>query len=111
MVETIYERSADYVSALDDLLVLIHNVALYQHNPKAVSAKGMDGETTVELAAVAGCVIVCLFAGFWLGQLQLLSRDLRGSELGSAVWGSYRALNLKRRLIAEAVTRQHEGHG
>jgi len=53
VVETIYERSADYLSALDDLLVLIHNVALYQHNPAAVSAKGMDGEETVGLAADA----------------------------------------------------------
>ncbi len=50
VVDTIYERSADYVSALDDLLVLIHNIALYQHNPAAVKAKGVNGATTAALA-------------------------------------------------------------
>lgn len=44
-----------------------------------------------------------LGVGFWLGQLKLLSRDLRGSELSGAVWGSYRRLNTERKNIAAAM--------
>ena len=35
-------RSADYISALDDLLTLIHNVALFQAHPGALDWKGID---------------------------------------------------------------------
>lgn len=56
-----------------------------------------------ELRSIAlGCAAM-LGAGFWLGQLKLLSRDLRGSELSGAVWGSYRRLNVERRRIAAAM--------
>lgn len=63
----------------------------------------IDLLTPNELAAIAIAVLACLFVGFWLGQLQLLSRDLRGSELGTAVWGGYRHLNRIRRQVADAV--------
>jgi len=56
-----------------------------------------------ELVIIASSILTLLFLGFWLGQLQLLSRDLRGSELGTAVWGSYEHLNRIRREIADAV--------
>lgn len=55
---------------------------------------------------VWGILIACtafLGIGFWLGQLTLLSRDLRGSELSGAVWGSYRRLNAERRAIVAAM--------
>lgn len=56
-----------------------------------------------EIKSIAlGCGAM-LIAGFWLGQLKLLSRDLRGSELSGAVWGSYGRLNLERRRITNAM--------
>ena len=58
-----------------------------------------------EVIAIGLGVTACLFAGLWLGHLQLLSRDLRGSELGTAIWGSYRELNHIRRQIADEITR------
>lgn len=57
-----------------------------------------------EMIAIGLGVTACLFAGLWLGHLQLLSRDLRGSELGTAIWGSYRELNHIRRQIADEIT-------
>lgn len=48
---------------------------------------------------------LCIYLGLWLGQLQLPSRDLRGSELGTAIWGSYHHLNQIRRQVADAVNR------
>lgn len=57
-----------------------------------------------EIIGIGIGVTACLFAGLWLGQLQLLSRDLRGSELGTAIWGSYRELNQIRRQIADEIT-------
>lgn len=63
----------------------------------------IDLLTPEELATIAIAVFACLFVGLWLGQLQLLSRDLRGSELGTAVWGGYRHLNRIRRQVADAV--------
>ncbi len=63
-----------------------------------------------ELAGIFMGVGACLFLGFWLGQLQLLSRDLRGSELGTAIWGSYSHLNRIRRQVADVVNRVHFGN-
>ena len=57
-----------------------------------------------EMIAIGIGVTACIFAGLWLGHLQLLSRDLRGSELGTAIWGSYRELNHIRRQIADEIT-------
>ena len=57
-----------------------------------------------EMIAIGVGGTACLFAGLWLGHLQLLSRDLRGSELGTAIWGSYRELNHIRRQIADEIT-------
>lgn len=49
------------------------------------------------------------FAGWNVGQLKLLSKDLRGSELSDAVWGSYGHLNRVRRQIAEAMRSKNGG--
>ncbi|GMG84970.1 hypothetical protein LNKW23_41860 [Paralimibaculum aggregatum] len=56
-----------------------------------------------EIGTLVGASMVALVAGLWLGQLKLLSRDLRGSELSGAIWGSYRRLNHKR---AEIVAKR-----
>lgn len=44
------ERSADFSSALDELLALIHNVALYQISPESVSWKGVDSDALKALS-------------------------------------------------------------
>lgn len=41
-----------------------------------------------ELMAVGAAVLMLLTIGFQVAQLTLLSRDLKGSELSSAVWGT-----------------------
>ena len=63
----------------------------------------------VELStlAVIGGGIVLL--GFQVGQLSLLSRDLRGSDLSGAVWGRYASLNAKRRAVASTITTLRKG--
>jgi len=53
-----------------------------------------------EIAFLGGVGTVAIASGFWLGQLKLLSRDLRGSELVEAIWGSYKDLNKIRRDLA-----------
>ncbi len=42
VVEVIAQRAADYKSALDDLLVLIHNIALAQLSASAVESKAIE---------------------------------------------------------------------
>lgn len=56
-----------------------------------------------ESAALAALVLIGLVIGFWLGQLKLLSRDLRGSELSGVIWGTYSRLNKVRRDIVTAI--------
>jgi hypothetical protein len=43
--------------------------------------------------------------GWQAGQLKLLSRDLRGSDLADVIWGRYADLNLVRMRIAHAMAR------
>ena len=40
-----------------------------------------------------------------IGQLRLVSRDLRGSPMADAVYGTYPDLNRRRREIADAIGR------
>jgi len=56
-----------------------------------------------ELLVITSIIGAVLFGGFSLGQLQLLSRDLKGSELSTAIWGSYQHLNNIRHEIADAI--------
>ncbi len=56
-----------------------------------------------EIGFIIGGIAAMLFAGIWLGQLKLLSRDLRNSELSGAIFGSYGHLNLIRRDIITAM--------
>lgn len=56
-----------------------------------------------EIAALAGCSLGALLGGLLIGQIQLLSRDLRGSELSCMIWGTYGHLNRIRREIGSAL--------
>lgn len=56
-----------------------------------------------EIYAAGGAAFTSLFFGAQIGQLKLISRDLRGSELSAAVWGHYRSLNVKRREVAKRM--------
>lgn len=55
-----------------------------------------------EIAGLAGAVAFGLLAGFRLARIQLLSRDLRGSELSCMIWGTWGHLQRVRREIAAA---------
>lgn len=56
-----------------------------------------------EIAALAGFALCAVLAGFVIGRIQLLSRDLRGSELSCMIWGTYGHLNRIRREIGNAL--------
>lgn len=56
-----------------------------------------------EIMALTGIGMIALGIGLKLGQLKLLSRDLRGSELSDAVWGTYDHLGIVRREIADRL--------
>lgn len=57
---------------------------------------------------LTGSVAVPLIAG-QVGQLKLLSRDLRGSELSDAVWGRHTDLNRVRvRIVRAMAKRRHD---
>ena len=56
-----------------------------------------------ELVALTVVIGIALAASLTIGQLHLVSRDLRGSPMADAVWGSYRRLNAERRKIAALV--------
>lgn len=44
-----------------------------------------------------------MLVGWQVGQLKLLSRDLRQSELSGVIYGRYATLNAKRREIVDAI--------
>ena len=55
-----------------------------------------------ELIAAATLISLLLLLGINIAQLSLLSRDLKGSELSSAVWGTAKDLHQARaRIVAE----------
>ncbi|MDJ0826430.1 MAG: hypothetical protein QNJ16_13070 [Rhodobacter sp.] len=56
-----------------------------------------------EWAILGGICTALTGVSLWLGRLQLLSRDLRGLDLGTALYGSYRHLNRLRRETAAAI--------
>ena len=67
--------------------------------------------TTGELLALSLVSLSSLAGGVGIGQLHLVSRDLRGSPIGDAVYGTYRHLNHERLSITEAVERTKAGGG
>ena len=56
-----------------------------------------------ELMVIIGVVLVVGVTGTELGQLKLLSRDLRGSELSGVIFGRHRDLDRIRHDIAHAL--------
>lgn len=61
-----------------------------------------------ELVALTSVSLISLFGGLFVGRLQLVSRDLRGSPIADAVFGSYRHLNRLRPQILNARDRARE---
>lgn len=53
-----------------------------------------------EIITTSGFSACAMIAGIQIGQLKLLSRDLRASPLGDAIWGHYGTLNAVRMQIA-----------
>ena len=64
-----------------------------------------------EILTMAGVSALALIAGFQVGQLKLLSRDLGGSPLGDVIWGRYAALNTIRMQIAGKLQQQSKDEG
>lgn len=56
-----------------------------------------------EFIGLALVIAVSLIAGTRLGQLQLLSRDLKNTELSGAIWGHHAALQTVRSQIVAAM--------
>ncbi|MGB7433204.1 MAG: hypothetical protein WA921_12130 [Ahrensia sp.] len=56
-----------------------------------------------ELITISSAIGFITLVGWNVGQLKLLSKDLRGSELSDVIWGSYDELNRVRRQIAGAM--------
>lgn len=56
-----------------------------------------------EIAAIGIIASGAIFLGIQLGQLKLVSRDLKNTELSSAVWGQYHDLQHHRHAIVEGV--------
>ena len=63
----------------------------------------VDSLYLYEMCMLAGLIAAGVKSAMWLGQLKLLSRDLRGSDLSDVIWGSYDELNRKRRKIMAAT--------
>ncbi|MAF08672.1 MAG: DNA polymerase III subunit gamma/tau [Acidiferrobacteraceae bacterium] len=53
-VASMTERPVDYMSALDELLVVLHNVSLFQVLPEAAAAKQTDSDLVRQLASSLG---------------------------------------------------------
>ncbi len=62
-----------------------------------------------EIIAIAGLSFAAIIAGSQIGQLSLLSRDLKGSELSGAVWGRHSSLQHIRMEIVAALHSKPEG--
>ena len=61
-----------------------------------------------EIIVAISLASASIIAGMRLGRLQLLSRDLKNTELSGAIWGDQNALQKIRIQIVEAM-KNHEG--
>ncbi|MGJ8527446.1 hypothetical protein [Maritalea sp.] len=57
----------------------------------------------LEIVSILCASTVALFLSSQIGQLKLLSRDLRGSPLGDVLWGRYSSLQCKREEIVSSL--------
>jgi len=64
-----------------------------------------------ERLALACIAVICSTLGIGIGRLSLASRDLRGTPIADAVYGTYGHLNQKRRELAKAIHRINAGGG
>ncbi len=62
-----------------------------------------------EIITLTGLSAISLWVGICIGQLRLISRDLAGSPVADAVYGTYRHLNRCRPVIADAIDRAKTG--
>ncbi len=51
VVAAMAERGVDFLGALDALLAVLHNIALYRHSPELLSAKDIDPAPIIDTAA------------------------------------------------------------
>tara|TARA_R110002126_G_scaffold239459_12_gene382804 strand:- start:1564 stop:1938 length:375 start_codon:yes stop_codon:yes gene_type:complete len=68
------------------------------------SAAFFDILYPVEIATIIGLSSAAIIIGYQTGQLKLLSRDLRGSELSGVIWGQYKSLNIIRAKIIQKIS-------
>lgn len=64
---------------------------------------------TTEITVLTTTTLLSVVGGLTIGQLRLVSRDLRGSPIADAVFGTYGHLNRLRPQIADAVERAKAG--
>ena len=69
----------------------------------------MDILSFGELLALFSVALLSAVGGLTIGQLRLISRDLRGSPIADAVYGTYSHLNHLRPQIADAAERAKTG--
>ncbi len=62
-----------------------------------------------EITGLSVAALLCVVGGLSIGQLHLISRDLRGSPIADAVYGTYGHLNRLRPLIVNAAERAKAG--
>lgn len=62
-----------------------------------------------EITVFAATALLSVVGGLTIGQLCLVSRDLRGSPIADAVFGTYGHLNRLRPQMADAVERAKAG--
>lgn len=62
-----------------------------------------------EIALILAAAMGALAVGLRMGRLSLLSRDLRGSEFSTLVWGTVGALNVLGAQIEAAMPSSAEG--
>ncbi|MBG6166770.1 hypothetical protein IWQ54_006469 [Labrenzia sp. EL_195] len=65
----------------------------------------------VEIAVAGGFACFALLLGSQVGQLKLLSRDLRHTDLSGVIWGRYASLRAKRREIVRAIAAAKKREG
>lgn len=69
----------------------------------------MDILSPTEITVLIATKLLSVVGGLTVGQLRLVSRDLRGSPIADAVFGTYGHLNRLRPQIADAVERAKAG--
>ncbi|MCF6277217.1 MAG: hypothetical protein L3J16_00490 [Anaerolineales bacterium] len=69
----------------------------------------MDILRPTEITILTATALLSVVGGLFIGQLRLVSRDLRGSPIADAVYGTYGYLNRLRPQIADAVERAKTG--